>query len=111
MTRILVDTIETQQDKLQFGDPIGCSYHWLEPDRIDAYGDSVRRLAATVELAVGQDRYYAVAARTFADTRPGDLLLYEDSYRNISLAINRGSAAAILKARAGLELVIVPGGL
>ena len=62
----------------------------------------------TVELAVGQDRYYAVAARTFADTRPGDLLLYEDSYRNISLAINRGSAAAILKARAGLELVIVP---
>jgi S-adenosylmethionine hydrolase len=62
----------------------------------------------TVELAVGQDRYYAVAARTFADTRPGDLLLYEDSYRNISLAINRGSAAAILKARAGLELVIAP---
>jgi S-adenosyl-L-methionine hydrolase (adenosine-forming) len=62
----------------------------------------------TVELVVGADRYYAVTARTFADTRPGDLLLYEDSYRNISLAINRGSAAAILKARAGLELVIVP---
>ena len=63
----------------------------------------------TVEIVVGgPDRYYAVAARTFADTRPGDLLLYEDSYRNISLAINRGSAAAILKARAGMELVIVP---
>ena len=43
MSRILVDTIETQQDKLQFGDPIGCDYHWLEPDTIDAYGDSVRR--------------------------------------------------------------------
>ena len=62
----------------------------------------------TVELVVGADRYYAVTARTFADTRPGDLLLYEDSYRNISLAINRGSAAAILKARAGLDLMIVP---
>ena len=62
----------------------------------------------TVEIVVGPDRYYAVTARTFADTRSGDLLLYEDSYRNISLAINRGSAAAILKARAGLELVIVP---
>ncbi len=32
----------------------------------------------TVELVVGTDRYYAVTARTFADTRPGDLLLYED---------------------------------
>jgi len=63
-----------------------------------------------VELIVGPDRYYAVTARTFADTRSGDLLLYEDSYRNISLAINRGSAAAILKARAGMELVIVPEG-
>jgi S-adenosylmethionine hydrolase len=60
----------------------------------------------TVELAAGQDRYYAVAARTFADTRPGDLMLYEDSYRNISLAINRGSAATILRSRAGQELLI-----
>ena len=62
----------------------------------------------TVELVVGSDRYYAVTARTFADTRPGDLLLYEDSYRNVSIAINRGSAAAILKARAGMELMILP---
>jgi S-adenosyl-L-methionine hydrolase (adenosine-forming) len=60
----------------------------------------------TVELVVGQDRFYAVAARTFADTRAGDLMLYEDSYRNISLAINRGSAASILRAHAGQELVI-----
>jgi S-adenosylmethionine hydrolase len=59
----------------------------------------------TIELANGPDRYYAVAARTFADTRPGDILLYEDSYRNIALAINRGSAAAILNAIPGQELV------
>jgi S-adenosylmethionine hydrolase len=58
----------------------------------------------TVELAAGQDRYYAVAARTFADARAGDILLYEDSYRNVALAINRGSAAAILNSRPGQEL-------
>ena len=52
MTRVVVDRIETQQDKLRFGDPIGCHDHWLEPGKVDAYGDSVRRLAAKVELAV-----------------------------------------------------------
>lgn len=31
-------------------------------------------------------------ATTFADVRPGGLLLYEDAYRTLSLAVNRGSA-------------------
>ena len=35
MTKVLVDRLETQQDSLRFGDPIGCSYHWLEPDKVD----------------------------------------------------------------------------
>jgi S-adenosyl-L-methionine hydrolase (adenosine-forming) len=30
---------------------------------------------------------------TFADVPPGELLLYEDSYRTLALAVNRGSAA------------------
>jgi S-adenosylmethionine hydrolase len=54
-----------------------------------------------IELECKGERYYAVAARTFADARPGDILLYEDSYRNIAIAINRGSAAEMLSARAG----------
>jgi S-adenosylmethionine hydrolase len=33
-------------------------------------------------------------------------MLYEDSYRNVALAINRGSAAQILRSRAGQELLI-----
>ena len=45
-----------------------------------------------VELELGGERYYAVAARTFADARPGDIILYEDSYRNMSVAISGGSA-------------------
>jgi S-adenosyl-L-methionine hydrolase (adenosine-forming) len=32
-------------------------------------------------------------ARTFTDVPPGELLLYEDAYRTLALAVNRGSAA------------------
>ena len=59
-----------------------------------------------VELQVGPERYYAVAARTFADARPGDLILYEDSYRNLSIAINGGSAAAMLGIKPGQDIRI-----
>lgn len=48
-------------------------------------------------------------ARTFADVPSGELLLYEDAYRTLALAVNRGSAAE----RLGLELdsvvVLEPG--
>ena len=57
-----------------------------------------------VELEVGWDRVYAVAARTFADARPGDVVVYEDAYRNIALAINRGSAAQMLRVAVGQEI-------
>jgi len=59
-----------------------------------------------VELELGGERVYAVAARTFADARPGDLILYEDSYRNMSIAISGGNAGEMLQARAGLSLRI-----
>ncbi len=54
-----------------------------------------------VEIEHAGERYFAVAARTFADARPGDVILYEDSYRNMSIAISRGDAAALLRARPG----------
>ena len=44
----------------------------------------------TVEVASGS--VAAVFARTFADVGPGEPLLYEDSSRMLSLAVNRGSA-------------------
>jgi len=59
-----------------------------------------------VELDLGVDRYFATAARTFADARPGDIILYEDSYENITVAITGGNAAEMLSARLGQELVI-----
>jgi S-adenosylmethionine hydrolase len=59
-----------------------------------------------VELEVGGQRYYAVAARTFADARAGDVILYEDSYRNMSVAIANGSAGSALHASPGLRIRI-----
>jgi S-adenosylmethionine hydrolase len=61
---------------------------------------------ARVELELDGRRYYAVTARTFSDARPGDLILYEDSYRNIAVAMNRGDAGEMLAARAGQQLRI-----
>jgi S-adenosylmethionine hydrolase len=61
-----------------------------------------------VELEHSRERYYAVMARTFADARPGDVILYEDSYRNVSVAISRGSAARMLHASPGQVIRITP---
>ena len=65
---------------------------------------------ARVELELAGERYYAVMARTFADARPGDVILYEDSYKNMSLAISRGSAARMLHASPGHEIRITLAG-
>ncbi len=59
-----------------------------------------------VELQHAGQRYYAVAARTFGDARPGDLVLYEDAYRNVAVAMNRGNAAEMFGAEEGAELRI-----
>jgi S-adenosylmethionine hydrolase len=59
-----------------------------------------------VELECNGERYYAVAARTFADARPGDIILYEDAYRNISIAINGGNAAAMFGIKEGQDIRI-----
>ena len=60
-----------------------------------------------VEVALRGERYYATAARTFADARKGDLILYEDAYRNVSIAISGGNAAAMFGARPGQTVRIV----
>jgi S-adenosyl-L-methionine hydrolase (adenosine-forming) len=61
-----------------------------------------------VELAVGPDRYFAITTRTFGDARPGDIVLYEDAYRNIAVAINRGNAAEMFALAPGQEVRIEP---
>lgn len=54
---------------------------------------------------VSLDAVYAV---TFADVPVGALLLYLDSYRNLALAVNRGSAADRFDLGPGDEVVLRP---
>jgi hypothetical protein len=80
---------------------------------VDSFGNIQLNLAASdleqvgiepgagVELVLGPDRYYATAARTFADARSGDLVLYVDAYGNVSLAISGGSAVSLFGSRPG----------
>ena len=59
-----------------------------------------------VEVELMGERYYAVAARTFADARAGDVILYEDAYRNVAIAISGGNAAEMFAAREGQDVRI-----
>jgi S-adenosylmethionine hydrolase len=68
--------------------------------------------ALTVEVAGGGDGgsagevYPARYASTFADVAPGELLLYEDAQLMVALAVNRGSAAALLAVARERELLV-----
>jgi S-adenosylmethionine hydrolase len=74
--------------------------------------DDVERIGIVsgrrVELEHAGESYYAVTARTFADARPGDVILYQDSYGNMSVAISGGSAARLLHAMPGQRIRISP---
>ena len=65
-------------------------------------------LGEAVELEVGGERYLATYAQTFADVKPGELLVYEDAYRTLAVAINRGDAAGTLGLRPDAEVRLRP---
>jgi S-adenosylmethionine hydrolase len=77
----------------------------LDATHADLDGSGIR-LGRPLELAVGDRRYTAWYAVTFADVRPGEVLVYEDAYRVLAVAVNRGSAADLLGVGADDELRI-----
>ena len=54
------------------------------------------------------DRHTCAFARTFADVEPGQLLMYEDAYRRLAMAVSHGDAARRLGAKIDDELWIHP---
>lgn len=50
----------------------------------------------------------ATYARTFEDVGPGELMIYEDAYRTLALAVNRGSALEFLDLGLDDEVLIEP---
>ena len=75
----------------------------LRREHVDALGVSD---GDRVEVRLTLDRYYAVVAGTFADAPPGELILYEDAYGLVTLAISRGDAARLTGVSSGDELRI-----
>jgi S-adenosylmethionine hydrolase len=79
----------------------------LNVDHDDLAGTDIT-LGSAVELEVGGERYLATYAQTFADVKPGELIVYEDAYRTLAVAINRGDAAATLALRPDVEVRLRP---
>jgi S-adenosyl-L-methionine hydrolase (adenosine-forming) len=75
----------------------------VEHDEVGQHG---LRLGHPVSVN-DEDGHYAT---TFADVAAGRLLLYEDAYRWLALAVNRGSAADLLGLRLDDEVRIKPSG-
>ena len=83
---------------------------------VDGYGNV--QLSATHEQLAGTPLRLGAAlsvagraarmARTFADLEAGELLVYEDAWRCLALAVNRGDAAAELALAPGADVAIAP---
>jgi S-adenosylmethionine hydrolase len=65
-------------------------------------------LGGTVEVEALGESYVATYAQTFADVNPGELMVYEDAYRTLALAINRGDAAGTLGLTPDAEVRLRP---
>jgi S-adenosylmethionine hydrolase len=75
----------------------------IRNEHLEALGLSV---GTRVELEHGGERYYAITARTFSDARRGDIMLYEDSFQNLAVAISGGDAANMFGAVPGDKITI-----
>jgi S-adenosylmethionine hydrolase len=80
----------------------------LDVQHADLAGSGLA-LGRSVEIEVaGGERFIATFAQTFADVRPGDVILYEDAYRSLAIAVNRGDAAAALRLAPGVRVTVRP---
>jgi S-adenosyl-L-methionine hydrolase (adenosine-forming) len=65
-------------------------------------------LGGQVEVESQGEPRLATYSQTFADVEPGELLVYQDAYRTLALAINRGDAAATLGLGVDAEVRLRP---
>ena len=66
------------------------------------------RLGERVAVAAGTAAITVPFGRTFADVGPGQGIVYEDASRNLALAVNRESAAELLRLNPDDEVVLTP---
>ena len=70
--------------------------------------DTGLKLGRHLLVEAGGIEHDAAYVVTFADAAEGGLLAYLDSYRNLALAVNRGSAAERLGVSVGDRIVLMP---
>lgn len=78
---------------------------------VDRYGNVALNLSGAeleaaafgerIEVDCGGERYFTRIVRTFSSVRPSDILVLIDSYGQVALAVNSGSAAEVLGLKAG----------
>ena len=61
-----------------------------------------------IEVRLEGHRLAVEFGSAFADVKAGDFVLVEDSYRYVSLAVNKGDARARLRAHAGSTVIVGP---
>ena len=107
--------------------PLEISQAWVHDDhlhaevlQVDRFGNLQFNFDRTVmdsagigemphlEVRMEGHRLKVAFAPTFAAVPDGDYVLVEDSYRYVSLAINKGDAAARLRAHAGSTAIVGP---
>ncbi|HEY0517450.1 MAG TPA: SAM-dependent chlorinase/fluorinase [Solirubrobacteraceae bacterium] len=95
--------------------PSGLELHVLHHDTfgnviLDGHIDQLAQLGVSpgeeVSVRAPGGTFEATVAHTFADAAPGALLIYEDSLGMLALAVNRGSAAEMLRAERHAALLV-----
>lgn len=71
---------------------------------VDGFGNLITDAALPPGERVRIGGHEVVVGRTFGDVAPGGLVIYEDSAGDVAVAVNGGSAAALLGVGAGDEL-------
>lgn len=61
-----------------------------------------------IEVRLEGQRLNVPFGKTFADVKTGEFVVIEDSYKQLSLAVNKGDAAARLRAKAGSTVIVGP---
>jgi S-adenosylmethionine hydrolase len=70
---------------------------------VDGFGNLITN-GELPRAAVRIGGHAVAVGRTFGDVAPGELVIYEDSAGDVAIAVNGGSAAALLGVKTGDEL-------
>jgi len=76
--------------------------------RHDQLPETGLTLGSGVEIEASGERFDAKFALTFADVKTGEVIVYEDAYRSLAIAINRGDASFALRLEPDSEVRLRP---